>query len=199
VSETVLSGTFLSRLRAFIRRRVGSDADADDLMQDVLAKLVERRGEVSEEGAPAWLYTVARRAIVDRYRARAAGGGAERRGLPAVAEVVEEDAGAARELALCLEPMLERLDPAERELLRRVDMEGMSQAEIARELGVSVSTVKSRTQRARAKLLGVLSECCAVATDARGKPVEYELRKGKSCRGCGPGAGGGGGGGGGCG
>jgi RNA polymerase sigma-70 factor, ECF subfamily len=191
MSDTLLSDTFLSRLRGFIRRRVGSDADADDLLQDVLAKLVERRtelrdgqGEASEKRAAAWLYTVARRAIIDRYRAQAAAG---RREGPLPEEADEVDA--ARELAQCLEPMLEALEPADRDLLRRVDMQGQSQAEIARALGLSVSTVKSRTQRARAKLLALLSDCCAVATDTRGQPYDFELRKGKSCPRCGPGGG----------
>jgi RNA polymerase sigma-70 factor, ECF subfamily len=194
MSDTLLSDMFLTRLRGFIRRRVGSDADADDLLQDVLAKLVERRtelrdgGEASEERTAAWLYTVARRAIIDRYRAQAAAG---RRGEPALPEELGEaaEADAARELSQCLEPMLEALEAADRDLLRRVDMQGQSQAEIARELGLSVSTVKSRTQRARAKLLAVLSDCCSVATDARGQPYDFELRRGKSCPRCGPGGG----------
>lgn len=183
--DSVLSTELLARLRAFIRRRVGSDADADDLLQDVLARLVERRNEISGGSIPAWLFTVARRAIVDRYRARGGAAGVRE----ADAAMADEGHGPTRELAACLEPMLMLLDDDDRALLRRVDMDGESQAEIARRLGVSVSTVKSRTQRARSRLRTALTDCCAVRTHSSGKPYDYELRKGKTCPGCGDGCG----------
>ncbi len=185
--DSVLTTEFLARLRAFIRRRVGSEADAEDLLQDVLARLVERREEVNGESIPAWLFTVARRAIIDRSRARGRPGAAAAGLADADPAVADEKQGpdTALELAACLEPMLMHLGEDDRSLLRRVDMDGESQADIARALGLSLSTVKSRTQRARARLRAVLTDCCAVATDAGGKPYDYELRKGKSCPGCG--------------
>jgi RNA polymerase sigma-70 factor, ECF subfamily len=85
--------------------------------------------------------------------------------------------------------MLTLLDQDDQQLLRRVDMHGQSQVDIARELGVAVSTVKSRTQRARAKLFAVLSDCCNIATDSRDKPYDFELRKERSCSRCKPGNG----------
>lgn len=180
--DTHLTTEFLGRLRAFIRGRVESDADAEDLLQDVLAKLVERGGAV-RGSIPAWIFTVARRAIIDRARARSAAARRERG--PALGGVTD-DAHAAGELARCLLPMLGALDEADRELLRRADMEGHSQAEIAREMKIPLSTVRSRIQRARAKLRAVLADCCAVATDARGRPYHFERRYGKACPGCGP-------------
>ncbi len=180
--DTILSNEFLSRLRAFIRRRVESEADADDLLQDVLAKLVERAGSVSEGSVPAWLFTVARRAISDRYRSRSVTVSSDADLLHSE----DADGDASGELARCLEPMLTLLDKEDQELLRRVDMNGQSQADIARELGVAVSTVKSRTQRARARLHAALTDCCSVAIDSRGKPYDFELRKGKSCSRCKP-------------
>jgi RNA polymerase sigma-70 factor, ECF subfamily len=187
MTDTVLSHEFLARLRVFIRRRVESDADTDDLLQDVLSKLVERGSEVKEESVPAWLFTVARRTIIDRHRTA---NSTARRDEDSIRGDDADEGDAARALALCLEPMLQVLSEEDQTLLRRVDMEGHSQAEIARELGVSVSTVKSRTQRARSKLHAALTECCSVAIDSRGKPYDFELRKGKSCSRCRPGDGG---------
>jgi RNA polymerase sigma factor (sigma-70 family) len=56
------------RLFSFIRRRVGSDEDAEDVMQDVWQQLsaqpeIEAIGQLSS-----WLYEVARNRIVDRAR-----------------------------------------------------------------------------------------------------------------------------------
>jgi RNA polymerase sigma-70 factor, ECF subfamily len=70
---------FGDRLRAFITRRVESDADADDILQDVFLRIhrhvetVERR-----ERLVSWLFQVTRNAIVDYYRAPV-----RRRELPA--------------------------------------------------------------------------------------------------------------------
>lgn len=56
------------RLLRFIRARVRSDADAEDVLQDVWQQLALTldRGPVDRVGA--WLYTVARNRIIDRYR-----------------------------------------------------------------------------------------------------------------------------------
>src|SRR6195952_588683 len=58
-----------SRLGNFIRRRVGSGTDAEDILQDVFHEFVEayRLPEPIEQ-ASAWLFRVARNRIVDRFR-----------------------------------------------------------------------------------------------------------------------------------
>ena len=59
------------RLRNFIRRRVGSEADAADILQDVFAQLIEvSRLTQPVEYVGAWLYRVARNQITDLFRRR---------------------------------------------------------------------------------------------------------------------------------
>jgi len=55
-------------LMRFIRVRVSSDAEAEDVMQDVWQQLVTTLDAGAIEQVGAWLYTVARNRIVDRYR-----------------------------------------------------------------------------------------------------------------------------------
>jgi len=55
-----------ARLWKYIRGRVASNEDADDVLQDVLAQLAGMTGPV--EVATAWLYTVAKHRIIDAYR-----------------------------------------------------------------------------------------------------------------------------------
>lgn len=55
-------------LMRFIRARVPSDADAEDVMQDVWHQLVTTLNAGAVEQIGAWLYTVARNRIIDRYR-----------------------------------------------------------------------------------------------------------------------------------
>jgi RNA polymerase sigma factor (sigma-70 family) len=56
------------RLMRFIRARVRSDADAEDVLQDVWQQLVTTLDAGPVEQISAWLYTVARNRIIDRYR-----------------------------------------------------------------------------------------------------------------------------------
>ena len=56
------------KLMRFIRARVSTDADAEDVAQEVWQQLVVtlEAGPIQQVGA--WLYTVARNRIIDRYR-----------------------------------------------------------------------------------------------------------------------------------
>ena len=65
---TRIIGDVGQQLRRFIRARVPSDADADDILQDVWQQLVTTLEEGPVEKVGAWLYTVARNRIIDRYR-----------------------------------------------------------------------------------------------------------------------------------
>ena len=58
-----------SRLLRFIERRVPDPDEADDILQDVFAELVESYRLLKPvEQAAAWLFRVARNRIIDRYR-----------------------------------------------------------------------------------------------------------------------------------
>lgn len=58
-----------SRLRNFIRRRVPDPAEAEDVLQDVFARLVEaHRLLMPIEHVTGWLFTVARNRITDLFR-----------------------------------------------------------------------------------------------------------------------------------
>ncbi|MEJ7662578.1 MAG: sigma-70 family RNA polymerase sigma factor [Hymenobacter sp.] len=57
------------RLLQFIRRRIPDEAEAEDLLQDVFAELVESYRVLKPvEQAAAWLFRVARNRITDLYR-----------------------------------------------------------------------------------------------------------------------------------
>ena len=56
------------RLMRFIRARVGSDADAEDILQDVWRQLVTAIEDGPIEHVLSWLYTTARNRIIDQYR-----------------------------------------------------------------------------------------------------------------------------------
>jgi RNA polymerase sigma factor (sigma-70 family) len=56
------------RLFSFIRGRVGSDEDAEDILQDVWYQFSNTVDSEPIEQVSAWLFTVARNKITDKYR-----------------------------------------------------------------------------------------------------------------------------------
>lgn len=56
------------RLLGFIRQRVGNEADAEDILQDVWYQLTTTVDTGPIEQISGWLFTVARNKITDRYR-----------------------------------------------------------------------------------------------------------------------------------
>lgn len=161
------------RLRAYVARRV-APADADDIVQSVMVRLLERRGEIGPDSVRAWLFTVTRNAVAEYYRQRR-----PTVDLEAFTDLAEKDSVDAAErtigaLSDCLEPMLGTLSEADAEVLRKVDLEGESQIALAAASGVPLSTLKSRVQRARAKLRGAFDACCAIDRSRDGAPIAFE-------------------------
>ena len=88
-----------------------------------------------------------------------------------------EDSGQLRtELAGCLRPMIERLSREYRQAVILVDLEGLTQQEAAAHLGLSLSGMKSRVQRGRRQLKGMLEACCTIELDRRRGVADYDLR-----------------------
>lgn len=169
---------FRARLHRFVRSHVPSDADADDVVQDVLLRLWQRRDEVDPEAATAWLFAAARNAIADVHRARG-------RAPAQLDETFDAPAAAAtahRRLADCLLPMLGELDAADRDVLQRVDLDGQPQTDLAATTGLSASGAKSRVQRARQRLHRAVTDCCRIELDRLGLPLDdYDCRRDCGC------------------
>jgi RNA polymerase sigma-70 factor (ECF subfamily) len=185
---------FGDRLRAFITRRVGSAADAEDILQDVFLRIHLHANSVQRsERLTSWLFQVTRNAIIDYYRApvrreqpeAVAGPESLDRTVPAVhpLEMAVDAVQAREELAGCLQPMLGRLPPHYREAVTLVDLSGLTQVEVAARLGLSVSGVKSRVQRGRRALQATLVQCCPVQLDTRRRIIDYQPPE-SACSGC---------------
>jgi RNA polymerase sigma-70 factor, ECF subfamily len=179
-------------LKAFIGRRVRNQADVDDLVQRVLLQIVKGLGSLRDPGRlHAWVYRTARNVIIDHYRSSAvrrelvSGDAEDLTATETPALQVDDERVALEELAVCLAPMLRQLPPAYREAVTLTDIEGITQAEAAERMGVSLSGMKSRVQRGRRQLKAVLEACCQVDLDHRGGILGYEQREQAACGGCG--------------
>src|SRR5436190_1555625 len=159
----------VAQVRAFVAGRVGDAELAADITQDVMVRSVAAGALDRVDNPTAWLYRAARNAVIDHYRTRRShvpAGDLERWPDPEPAD--NRPNQATRDLARCLEPLLRELPDASRDALTRVDLNGQTHAQAAIEVGISVSGMKSRVQRARRQLKALLTGCCHVDVDRTG-------------------------------
>jgi len=172
-----------SRLRAWFERHTGDADAAEDLVQETFVRVHERMDTLLDASSVrAWVGRIARHVWIDHLRRRTPEPAPEDGLEPADAEL-EPDASLDRTVAGWLEGHLAELEPEDAHALRRVDLEGRTQAELAAETGLSLSGAKSRVQRARARLRARLEACCAFAFDARGGIVGVRRRADGHCEG----------------
>jgi len=179
---------FHDRLFRFVRRRVASDDEAGDIVQDVFARVQARVGVSTDvENVSAWVFQVTRNAVIDYHRARAKA----KRIESALGRDAEPDSGdavqmhdASGELSRCLRPFVEQLPESYARALGLTDLGGMSQTQVTHRLGLSVSGMKSRVQRARARLKALVLERCDMELDVRRRVVDYR-RRSPTCSDCG--------------
>ncbi|HLM46761.1 MAG TPA: RNA polymerase sigma factor [Myxococcaceae bacterium] len=148
------------RFLAFLERRVGSRALAEELLQAAYVRTLEKGGDLEEgEGAVAWFYRLLRNALVDHYRRNAAEG----RALAREAREASErgpDPELTQTVCACIHDLLPALKPEYAELVRQVDLEGRSVPEVAQEAGITPNNAGVRLHRARQALKKQLERSC---------------------------------------
>jgi RNA polymerase sigma-70 factor (ECF subfamily) len=137
-------------------RRLGDRGRAEDALQEAFASVWRSAGsfDPARGAGAAWLYTVARNAIVD---------GARRRPEPAVEapDTAAPDAGPderaeAAWLSWRVHRAIEGLPEPERRVIELAYWGEQSQSEIAAFLGIPLGTVKTRTRSGLARLASLL-------------------------------------------
>jgi RNA polymerase sigma factor (sigma-70 family) len=149
------------RFLQFLERRVGSREVAEDILQDAFVKSLDRADLLPEAAVIPWFYRVLRNAIIDHYRR----GGAEERALAYVAGTVEESAAPDDEalyqaVCACVGGLVDTLKPEYAAAIRRVDLDGISVVEFAREANITPSNAGVRLHRAHAALRKQLALSC---------------------------------------
>ncbi|WP_308389117.1 sigma-70 family RNA polymerase sigma factor [Acidithiobacillus sp. AMEEHan] len=148
-------------LHSFLRRELSALADpweADDLLHEIFLRLLRQGGRFcAVENTRAWLFQVARNLLVD-YQRRARPSSELSEDLA----MESEEPSPLAELAECLPVAMAGLSDEDRDAITQCDLSGLGQAEYARSLGLSLPAVKSRLQRARARLRAELLDHCGV-------------------------------------
>lgn len=141
------------KLFAFIRGKVRTDEDAEDILQDVWYQLYNTTEAIEQTGA--WLYQVARNKIIDRYRRK------RPESLLETPSDDEEQPLGFEEILLAddtdpetaylknlfwqqLQEGLNELPPEQRQVFEQNELEGKTFARLAKESGVNIKTLISR-------------------------------------------------------
>jgi RNA polymerase sigma factor (sigma-70 family) len=166
------------KLLSFIRSRVASVEEAEDILQDVFYQFVAGFESIeSLDRVTSWLYSVARNKIIDGYRRDAArpkrtdfeGTGGKDDEAPLTLQEILPDLDNTPEASLLREAIwdeitlaLDELPADQREIFIQNEMEERSFREIAEETGVSINTLLSRKRYAimalRKRLQGFYNE-----------------------------------------
>jgi len=169
--------THFSQVHRFVFHFVQDAALADELAQDVFLKAYEAWGSF-RGAAPEriWLLRIARNVCLDYLRSprarHAKAAPLDEGGETATAPgrepplTVEQTARQA-EMTDCVQQFVLSLPETLRTPLILHDMEGLTNAQIAQVLGVSLEAAKMRLHRARAGLRGMMEERCDLFYDER--------------------------------
>ena len=164
-----------NRLRQFIRSRVNSAADTDDILQTVFVRIHNKLDVLEDtERLESWVFQITRNAIVDHYRKSSTD---NRRFVQDDLAMVSESASIDdpnnlnSQIASCLGTLIQHLPEQQKRAVSMYELKSMSQKEIAEIESISLSGAKSRIQRGRKKLEAMLRECCELEFDRRGNVI----------------------------
>jgi RNA polymerase sigma factor (sigma-70 family) len=157
------------RLTAIATRILGSEADADDVLQEAWLR-TSRADDIDD--LPAWLTTVVTRLCLDQLRKQRTRSAREAEAPADPAPVdPEADALLAEKMGDAMQVVLDTLAPAERAAFVLHDVFGYAFDEISIVIGRSGTAVRQLASRARRKVQGVPEPAASQAARAESQHV----------------------------
>ena len=160
VSRQLIAGQ--ARFLAYLRRRLSSPQEAEDVLQDFSLKVIRGARSIGRtETINAWLAQILRHTLIDHYRRRAVR-------LRYDAAYVEEariatppaETDATPGRCPSLHAAVRRLRPDHAAILRRADLDDQPRARMAEDLGLTTNALNVRLHRARTALRRELQAVC---------------------------------------
>lgn len=154
------------RMYAFILRKVGNVARAEDLVQQTLLKLHCARGRyVTGSRVTPWAFAILRRLYLDQERRKKlevlSDDGAADASPASPRANPEESAASKQQVQILVDSVLSQLSPAQQMAFELVHYGQMSHAEAAEALGTTVASIKLRMQRANQTIRAALDSANA--------------------------------------
>jgi len=167
----VLVDRYGERIFRVARRMMGNDADAEDVTQNVLLKLLQRASSFRGESDPmGWIYRIAVNEARELYRRRGRRAAISLDALPVELDETEHITGVTdfsrrpdrrlhdEEVEAAVNAAIQELPEGYREAVILMDLEGLSYKESAEAMNLTLGGFKTRLHRARLHLRRRLEE-----------------------------------------
>lgn len=160
---------YKKELESFIRKKVDSENDVEDILQEVSIKLSTNiTKEIRLKNHRNWLFQVTRNTIADFYRKQ---NKSQENNFSPISVTAES----------CVCDLSEFIiknylpEPYAKPLFMS-DIEQRPQKDIADLMNLSLTATKSRIQRGRIKLKELIEECVDLSFNKAGQIVNYQLK-----------------------
>jgi RNA polymerase sigma factor (sigma-70 family) len=150
---------------AFLERRVGSKAIAEDILQEAFVRGMGRVRTDDKESVIGWFYRTLRNAAIDYHRRHKTASKALDAFAAETDEKIEADAELHTAVCQCVGRLADTLKPAYAEALKRIEVDGLTVKDYAEEAGISPSNAAVRVFRAREALRGQVSRSCGTCAE----------------------------------
>jgi RNA polymerase sigma-70 factor (ECF subfamily) len=164
---------FHQQLLGYVRSKIRSKEDAEDILQNVFIKISSNVDKINEEvKLKNWIFAITRNAIIDYYRANAT------KKKMAVTEELDDDIFEADDpdptkgLDQCMGSMIGLLPEEYRDIIIDSEIKGIKQKDLAEKYGIAYPSMRSRVQRGRERLKQLFQNCCHIETDIRGNVLD---------------------------
>jgi len=168
---------FNRSLLSFIRSKIRSKEDAEDILQNVFIKISSNVNKLSdEEKLQSWIFTITRNAIIDYYRINASHKSIEVDSVVEDNMLVEESNDPTKGLDLCMKSMIDLLPEEYRTIIIDSELKGIKQKDLAEKYNMAYPSMRSRVQRGRERLKQLFYNCCHIETDSHGNVLAAQAR-----------------------
>lgn len=175
---------FSGQIRGYLLGKVKQRDDAEDLLQEIFIKIHNNISTLQDvkKLAP-WIHQIVRNTLTDYYRKHNLET-TELHEESAVDDTETDDLYSAC-ISGCLKVFIDRLPDKYREPLVLSDIDELKQKDIAKQMNLSYSGLKSRVQRGREMIKDMFVECSCYVHDANGTVVADQFDP-ENCEICNP-------------
>jgi RNA polymerase sigma-70 factor, ECF subfamily len=179
---------FHSELLGYIKSKVRSREDAEDILQNVFIKISANLDKLEDDiKLKNWIFTITRNAIIDYYRTNASKKKtASHEDISEGISEREEDSDPTKGLEQCMNSMIGLLPDEYRSIIIESEIEGVKQKDLADKYGMAYPSMRSKVQRGRERLKQLFYNCCHIETNKLGNVIEAQGKTdcGDQCNPC---------------
>jgi RNA polymerase sigma factor (sigma-70 family) len=150
---------------AFLERRVGSKAIAEDILQEAFVRGMNKLRVDEPESVIGWFYRTLKNAAVDYHRRHKTASKALEGFAAETDDKVEADPALRSAVCQCVNRLADTLNPTYAAALKRIEVDGVSVKDYAEEAGISASNAAVRVFRAREALRRQVVRSCGTCAE----------------------------------